>query len=62
MWFEETLGQCSEDGAWVISLKIYLVTCAVAVLIYNDGRFGCLVNCLYMLTHEAVYGHFDKIK
>ena len=41
MWFEETLGWCCEDGAWVISMKIYLVTCAVAVHVYIDGRFGC---------------------
>ena len=45
-----------------LSLKIYLVTCAVAVHVYNDGRFGCLVNCLYMLTHGTVYGHSDILK
>jgi len=62
MWFEETLGRCCEEGAWVILMKIYLVACAVAVHGYIGGRFGCLVNCLYMLTHGAVYGHFDTIK
>ena len=50
------------EGVRVISMKIYLVTCAVAVHGYIGGRFGCLVNCLYMLTHGAVYGHFDTIK
>jgi len=62
MWFEKTFGWCCEEGAWVISMKIYLVTCVVAVHVYNDGRFGCLVNYLYMLTQGAVYGHFDTIK
>ena len=34
MWFEEALGQCCKEGAQVISMKIYLVTCAVAVHVY----------------------------
>ena len=62
MWFEETLGWCCEEKAWVISMKIYLVTCVVAVHVYNDGDLGVLVNCLYMLTHGAVYGHSDILK
>ena len=62
MWFEKTFGWCCEEGAWVISMKIYLVTYAVAVHVYIDGRFGCLVNYLYMLTHGTVYGRSNILK